>query len=217
VEIDIRVEVLGAEGIDLARESLRDVGIAQMLPDDGAVIRFRQAVVAGAARARLGEFHPQLGHGVIDVLRAVVGMEAHHAEGKPCQHGLDHRQEVGLADLLAGGHQFPLCHAVYGISVIDALHATLIAPMHAVEVDEAGASFGDRRVALANGYSGRLRLGPVPSALGVAGALPQVVQVCCRDRRQPLVADVAVGRKRPQHQMPRGRPRQRSMQAVSGA
>ena len=45
--------------------------------------------------------HP--GDFVIDVLRAVVGVKAQNAKGKARQQGLDDRQQVGFADLLAGG------------------------------------------------------------------------------------------------------------------
>ena len=48
VEIDIRVEETGAEGVDQAGALLRDMGVPRMLADDRVVPRFRQCVVIPA-------------------------------------------------------------------------------------------------------------------------------------------------------------------------
>ena len=45
--------MFGAEGVDDGGKALRDVGIAEMLADDGAVLGFGQAVVVGVARPGL--------------------------------------------------------------------------------------------------------------------------------------------------------------------
>ena len=84
VEIDIRVEVRGAPGVDLGGETLGDMRVAQVLADDRTVLRLGEAIVVGMTRARLGEFGRALvehtGHLVIDVLRSVVGMKAQDAK-----------------------------------------------------------------------------------------------------------------------------------------
>lgn len=58
LKVEIRVELLGAEGVDLGGETLRDMGTAEVLACDRSVLGLRQGVVVGALRARLGEFHP---------------------------------------------------------------------------------------------------------------------------------------------------------------
>jgi hypothetical protein len=57
-----------------------------MLPDYGTVLRFRQTIVVGVPGPRFCLLHQQLvqhlGHPVINVLAAVVGMEAEASEGE---------------------------------------------------------------------------------------------------------------------------------------
>ena len=95
-------------------------------------------------RPRLGEFGRQLfehlGDLVIDVLRAVVGMEAKKTKRESSQQRRDDRQQIGFADLLADGNQLPLGDAIDGVDVIDTLETVLIALMDAVDADEARAS-----------------------------------------------------------------------------
>jgi hypothetical protein len=62
-----------------------DVSIADMFADDGAVLGLHQAVIAALSRPALGLFDEQLveqfGDGLVDELRAVVGVEAQDAKG----------------------------------------------------------------------------------------------------------------------------------------
>ena len=90
-------------------------------------------------------------------------MKAQDLEGEVLEQAVQGRQQVGLADALAGGHQFELRDAVHGVDVIDALEAVLVALVNAVDADEAGASFG----------GGRRR-----SPMGIA--LPWVLVQCMR-------------------------------------
>ncbi len=118
------MEIL-AEGVDESGEALRDMAVAQVFAHDGAVLGFRQAVVVAVPGARLGELDVELiqefGHGVIDVLRAVVGMKAQDNEGEADQELLKDRQEVGFGEALAGGDDFQLGDAVHGVDVIEPL------------------------------------------------------------------------------------------------
>jgi hypothetical protein len=116
-------------------EALRDVAIAEGPAHHRAVLGLGQRVVVNAAWARLGELGAQLaeqiGDPAVDVLGAVVGMEAPDREGKRGQQLFEHRQEVSLADALAAGHGLPLGHAVHRVDVVHALgayHANSSAP-----------------------------------------------------------------------------------------
>ena len=64
-----------------------------MFADDGAVLGFGQAAVVGVARPGFGEFHRQIvehpRHLAIDVLGAVVGMEAENAQRESGEQGFD--------------------------------------------------------------------------------------------------------------------------------
>ena len=87
---------------------------------------------------------------MVDVLGAVVGMEAENAERKAGEQGFDHRQQIGFADLLAGSDELPLGQAIHGIDVINTFHPVLVALMHAVDADEAGPPLGRGRATLAD-------------------------------------------------------------------
>ena len=71
-----------------------------------------QAVVVAAPRPAARELDAQLvqhtGHRVVDVLAAVVGVEAEDLERELRQHLLDDGQHVGFGDGLHRGHHLPL-------------------------------------------------------------------------------------------------------------
>ena len=119
--VDVRVEIIGTEGVDPAGTALRDMRVAQMLAvttphpacwvvdclflvHHGGILGLRQGVVVEMARAGLGELDKKLvqqfGHLVVDVLRAVVGMKPRDDKRKLLQQLPDDREQVGLADLL---------------------------------------------------------------------------------------------------------------------
>jgi len=72
-----------------------NVALANVFAYDRPVLAFYQRIVLAAIGAALGELDQQtleqLGHFVVDVLRAVVGVEAQNPEGKLVQHGFQHR------------------------------------------------------------------------------------------------------------------------------
>ncbi len=94
----------------------------------------------------------QPGHHVVDVPRAIVGVDPQDGEGELLEDVLQHGQEVGLADALAGGHDLPLGEAVHGVDVVDPLGPVLIALVNAVDADVAWAPIGLWRLAHADGY-----------------------------------------------------------------
>jgi len=120
--------------------------IPQVFPHHRAIFGFGHRVVIGVSRAGLGELEAQLlqqrSDLVIDVLRAVVRMKPQADKWKALQQLPDDRQQIRLADLLAGRDQLELGHAVHRVDVIDPLHAILITLGHTVDPDIAGEPFG---------------------------------------------------------------------------
>ena len=86
--------------------------------------------------------------------------------------------------------------------------------MHAVDANDAGTTVGSRCPALADRDARRPGLGEDTAAVDVTLPLAQVVQVPHRDRRQPLVTDIAKDVQRVCHEVPCGRARQGVVQAV---
>jgi hypothetical protein len=89
MEVDVGVQEILAEGVDLGGRALGDMRVAEVFAHDGAVLGLRQAVVVAVSGPRFGELDAELvqgfGHGVVDVLRAVVGMKAQELEGEAGQ------------------------------------------------------------------------------------------------------------------------------------
>ena len=98
--------------------------------------------------------------------------------------------------------------------MINALDAILIALMHTVDANEAGASVGGRSAPFADRDAGGPGLGEDPATLGIAPALAQVVEMADRNRRQLGIARVAVAFQRAPHQMHRRRAGERVVQTV---
>ena len=107
-----------------------------------------------------------------------------------------------------------LRHTVHRVDVIHAFNAVQIALMYAVYADVARLSVRLRSAACADGYAGRVCLGPVPPFVLVRLAPAQVVQMGNRDARQALVARVAEHLVRTLHELLGGRPGQRAMQHI---
>ena len=115
----------------------------------------------------------------------------------------DDRQQIGLADLLAGGNELKLGHAVHRVDVITPFTAILIALVHTVDTDISRLAVGLWGAALADGYAGwrvLVQCRRLPGTVSPA----QVVQMGDRDRRQPLEARSDDGR--PFHQLLGGGP-----------
>lgn len=97
VEVDVGVEELPTEGVDPGGEALGDVGIAQVLSHDAGVFGLGQSVVVALPGSGAGEFGvqplQQPRHGVVDLLRAVVGVEARDLEGEVLEQLLEHGQQ----------------------------------------------------------------------------------------------------------------------------
>jgi hypothetical protein len=66
---------------------------------------------------------------VIDVLRAIIGMESQEGKRKSIQQLPNDRKQVRLADLLAGGDELELRHAVHRVDVVHPFHPVLVALM----------------------------------------------------------------------------------------
>ncbi len=154
VEVQERVEVLAAVGVEASGMAAVDVLVAELLAHHGPVLGLGQAVVVAVPRAAARELDAQLveqsGHLVVDVLAAVVGMKAQDLERELRQHLLDHAEQVRLGDRLHAGHHLPLGDAVHGVDVVQPLDAVQVALVHAVDADEAGPALGRRRLAHAD-------------------------------------------------------------------
>jgi len=107
-----------------------------------------------------GEFDQQLlqhfCYLVVDVFRTVIRMKPQDDERESIQQLPDDREHVRLADLLAGGDELHLRHAVHRIDVIHALDAVHVALMHAVYADVARHAVRLRGTAFADGNTRRI-------------------------------------------------------------
>jgi hypothetical protein len=120
-----------------------------MLADDGCVLGFDQAVVAGLPGPAFGlldqELVEQLRDRGVDELAAVIGVEALDAKGELAQYGCEHGQ-ASLADGWGCGHNLPLRDLADGVDVIDALGsraaAGTVALVHRIDAQVARLPLG---------------------------------------------------------------------------
>ena len=92
-------------------------------------------------------------------------MKPQNAKGELVQHGLQHRQQVPLADGLHAAHYFPLGHGVDGIEMIQPRLAIVLTLMYRIHAQVAGLPLGVGFAPLGNGHLtalGVLHAHPVP-------------------------------------------------------
>ena len=176
------------------------------------VLALDQSVVVGVPGARLGELADmelvqECGDAAVDVLRAVVGVEAQHVEREQEQQRFENRRHEPLGDARHGADVLVLRHFVHHVDDVHALASVPVAQMHRVHPHEARPTVGLRRLAHGNGHRAGARFLP-PRALRAVGARrPQVVQVRARQPRQPLEAPVPVDLERAAQELARRQPR----------
>ncbi len=127
----------------------------------------------------------------VDVLGAVVGVEAEDDERQADEHLLQDRNQKGLGDRRHGADVLELGHLVDQVDGVDALDAVAVALMDGVHAHEAGLAARVRPPPLADAHRRRPRVldGRAPRAVGPRP--PQVVRVRRGQSRQPLEARVA--------------------------
>ena len=138
VVVEERRQHVVREVVDARRVAPGDVGVAEMAPDHGAVLALDEGVVVGAPRAGLGELLDvelveQPGGPVVDVLRAVVCVEAHDPEGKASMSCSRTGSREGLGDGLDGADELVLGDLVDDVDQVAALFAVEVALVDGVD------------------------------------------------------------------------------------
>ena len=115
-----------------------DVAVAEVFTHDRTVLAFDQGIVIAAAGAGFGEFCDlefveQLGDAVVDVLRAVVGVEAAANKGKGQDEAFQDGKQEAFADALDGSDELKLGDLVDGVDEIQSFDAIQVALVDAVD------------------------------------------------------------------------------------
>ena len=83
------------------------------------------------AGSRFGQFDQQrvqqFDHMLVDVLRAVVGMEGENHKRELVEEIFQHWDQVPFADFLHRSDNFELCHLIDGVHMVNPLHPIEIA------------------------------------------------------------------------------------------
>ena len=174
------------------------------LPSTSALsLEWRARGLGEAFDAQLVE---QRGDAVVDVLAAVVGVEAENREREGQQQAFEQRQQEALRDADHGTDELELGDLVDQVDQVDALDAVAVALVDRVDADVARPALRLRRLAQADGHRRRLRLRP-RRALGAVGRRgAQVVDVPVGDRREARVVRLAVHLELPPQNLARGQP-----------
>ena len=142
MEVEERRQRALGEAVDLGREALRDVVVAEPPADDVGVLALDQRVVVGAAGAGLGEaldaqLLEQRRDTVVDLLAAVVGVEAEDREREGQQQALEQRHQEALGDAGHGADELELGDLVDQVDQVDPLDAVAVALVDGVDADVA--------------------------------------------------------------------------------
>ena len=149
----------------------------------------------------------QRGDAVVDVLAAVVGVEAEDGEREGQQQALEQRQQEALRNADHGADELELGDLVDKVDQVDAFDAVAVALVHRVDADMARPALRLGRLAQADGHGRRLRLRP-RRALGAVGRRrAQVVDVSVGDRREARVVLLPEHLELAPQDLARGQPR----------
>ncbi|WP_420635202.1 hypothetical protein [Candidatus Palauibacter sp.] len=196
VEVEEGAEVVAEEAVDGGGALGGDVGASEPPSDAGAVPGLDEGVVVGAPWPGLGELgdvelleHP--GDAVVDVLGAVVGVEALDAEGEGRREVFEDGREEVLGDADDGADVLELGDPVDDVERVQALLAVEVAPVDGVDADEAGAALGVGPAADADGDPDGAGLVRGEGSQAVVTPRAEVVDVAVGGAREALEALVA--------------------------
>ena len=163
VEVEERRQGALGEAVDVGSEAPRDMVVAEPSAHHVGVLALDQRVVVRAPGAGLGEpldaqLVEQSGDAVVDVLAAVVGVEAEDGERERQQQALEQRQQEALGDADDGADELVLGDLVDQVDQVQALDPVAVALVDGVDAHEAGPAFGPRRLPQANRRGRRARL-----------------------------------------------------------
>ena len=179
VEVEEGGKRVAEKGVHERSEVTGDVGVAEPLADHAAVLALDQGVVVGVAGAGLGELTDvELGEqcrdAVVDVLGAVVGVEAFDLEGEGVDEGFELGDEEVLGDAVDGPKVLELRHFVDDVDDVDPLLAALV---DGVDAEEAGSPVGPGLAVGADGHGGRRGRAEGEAAEAVRPGRAEVVDV----------------------------------------
>ena len=219
VEVEVGREEAHGEGVDPFGMGAGDVAVAKVLAHDRAVLAFRQGVVVAAPGAGFGELLDlklveQLGDLMIDVLRAVVGVEPPDGEGEGEDEPFQDGQEESLTDAFDGGDELELGDLVDRVDEVQPLDAVQVALVDAVHAQIALLALWRGLAALADGNLGGPGLVQADPLAAVSGGLAEIVEVPVGNRCQPLVAGVAKQPEGPFAELLGGWPRKSPVKGV---
>lgn len=129
--------------------------------------------------------------GVVDVLAAVVGVVVLNDEGEERKNDFQSFFHTSFRNLRYSNHQFPLCHFVDKVDVVDTLPSALVPLVDCVDTDESRLSIGLRFAPDADWNIHGLRLLDCQCILNVGTGGAQVVDVRDGDGRKALIAVVS--------------------------
>ena len=143
--VDERRQQVLEEVVDQRRVVARDVAVAEVVAHHRGVFALHQRVVVAVSWAGFGELLDvqivqQFGDLSIDVLRAIVRVEAIDYKGKYCDQAAQGRHHETLGYRLYGGHELVLGDRINDVDLVEALGAVQVALVNRINSQETGAS-----------------------------------------------------------------------------
>ena len=199
--VDERCQQVLEEVVDQRRVVARDVAVAEVVAHHRGVFALHQRVVVAVSWAGFGElldvqlqdcdscrylFVQQFGDLSIDVLSAIVRVEAIDDKRKCCDQAAQGRHHETLGYRLYGGHELVLGDRINDVDLVEALGAVQVALVNRINSQETGLAPGVGLAPLADGHCHWLGFGYRIAAPQVGIGLPQPVQMTMRQAGQSL-------------------------------
>ena len=189
--VDERRQQVLEEVVDQRRVVARDVAVAEVVAHHRGVFALHQRVVVAVSWAGFGELFDvqivqQFGDLSVDVLGAVVRVEAIDYKGKCCDKAAQCRHHETLGYRLYGGHELVLGDRINDVDLVEALGAVQVALVDRINSQETGLAPGVGLAPLADGHCHWLGFGHRIAAPQVSIGLPQPVQMAMRQAGQSL-------------------------------
>ena len=195
-----------------------DVAVAEVLAHDRGVLALDQCVVVAASGAAFGELDMELlqqpGDLVVDVLGAVVRVEAADEEGKGLECMFKHRDEEKLADAFDGVDRFVLRDGIDQVDDVNAFYAIEVALMDGVHPQVTRLAVGLRSPPFTDRDGGRSGGFEASTLASIADAGTQVVQVRNRNSGEVLIVGITKNTEGALRDLLRSRSRELAMEPV---
>lgn len=181
MKVEIWYEMIDVELIDESCLVSWDMPVTKFFADDSSILALYQSVVSTGTCSTFGlcyvEFVEEVCYGIIDEFRAIVWVEIYDDKGEVGESHPEYWKKIGFTDTFDRYSDFPLCHLIHEIDVVDTFLSIQITLMNRINPDESRRSIGTRFCSCTNGNLGTLCAGNIQSITEIHFCSSQTVEM----------------------------------------